>query len=113
MNYNDAFKIYYNEFLREYGERKIRSIQKTIENSKHTRSLLNQCYTKKVAPNATVLRQCMLSNIKLSFASKPIGIFAMALLLKKFDDEVNVNECIKSEVEIMEIFKSFNDVYNY
>lgn len=113
MNYSEAYKIYYNEFLREYGERKIRNIKQTIDDSKHTRSLLNQCYTKKVAPNATVLRQIMLSNIKLSFASKPVGIFAMSLLLKKFNDEVNIDECIISDSEVLEIFQNFNNAYNY
>ncbi|KJD31236.1 hypothetical protein PK35_15480 [Tamlana nanhaiensis] len=113
MDYNTAFEIYYNDFLREFGERKIRSIQKTINNSKHTRSLLNQCYLRKICPNPIDLRQSMLSNIKLSLSSKAVGIFAMALLLKKFNDEVNINDCIVLDSEVLDVFTRLNSTYNY
>jgi len=113
MEYNDLFNTYYNQFLHEFGERKIRKIDKIINDSKHTRSLLNQCYIGKFAPTSKDLRQCVLSNIKLSFSKKPTELFAMTLLLKKFNDEVNVDNCIISELEVMQIFGKFNNTFKY
>lgn len=113
MKYDDFFNTLYSEFLHEFGERKIRKITTIINNSRHTRSLLNQCYSGRFAPTATDLRQCILSNFKLSFSKKPTELFAMGLLLKKFNDEVNVESCIITEIEVVQIFTRFNNTFTY
>ena len=113
MDYNDLFSMYYNEFLHGFGEKKIRKTIKTVHNFKHTRSLLQQCSEKRFASTATYLRQYILSNIKLAFANKSTELFAMALLLKKFNDEVNIDNQIISEQEVMYIFSNFNNTFTY
>ncbi|WOD44929.1 hypothetical protein [Hwangdonia lutea] len=113
MDFNTAFEIYYNDFLHEYGERKIRKIQNIVNNSKYTRSLLNQCYLKQCYPTPVDLRHYMLSNLKLSFSSRPTGIFAMAIMLKKFNDEVNINGSIIPDDIVLDLFTRLSETYNY
>lgn len=113
MNFNSLYTSYYNDFLHEFGERKIRKIAKTITDSKHTLNMLNQLKKLRLPPNATTLRQCILSNFSLSFASKSTELFAMVFLLKKWNDEVNINNIIASETEVCNIFSNLNRAFTY
>ena len=113
MNFESLFTIYYNQFLHEFGERKIRKITEIINNSKHTKSLLDQCNQKRFAPTATDLRQCILCNIKLSFSTKPTEFMAMAILLKKFNDEINIDNYLASDEEVVKIYNRFNNTFTY
>ncbi|UMB59892.1 hypothetical protein MHL31_12510 [Lutibacter sp. A80] len=113
MKYDDFYQTYYEQYLREFGERKVRKVTTIINNSKHTRNLLNQCFLKKISPNATDLRQNVLSNFKLAFANKATEIFAMSLLLKKFNDEVNIDDCIISQGQVIQVFSEFNSTFKY
>lgn len=97
----------------EFGNRKFLQINKIIDNSKHTRNLFSQCYTKRAVPTAVDLRQCILSNFRLSFTKKDIELMAMTILLKKFNDEVNIDNFLITDEGIVDIYLKFENTFTY
>ena len=109
-DFEDISKHLYDDFLREFGERKTRKIVALINNSRHTGSLLYQCRSRKLVPTAKDLGATVYSNLSMTFAKSSTVKFACFLLLDKWNHEVNREFNLASDQHLISII---NGVRNH
>ena len=104
-NYNVLLENYVSDYAREYGERSVKKTRSTIENSKHTRNLLNQSFTGQFLPNRGDFNSFVLSNLSFTFASTAKVKFASVVLLNHWNNEVNHKLKIASQEDIIYVLR--------
>jgi len=101
----------YDNYSREFGQKKVRNIESIILNSKYTAGLIQNSRINRAVPTAKDLGACVLSNFKMSLKGTEAFRFACRLLLDRWNWEVNEELCLASDDELIAIFHEIRNLH--
>ena len=77
------------DYKKEFGDRRFRKLNSEINEAKRFKKFIEISLDQILLPNPADFYNCILNNIKYSFAGKTKLIVLALLLLKKWNEEVN------------------------
>lgn len=109
VNFEVISKQVYDDFLREYGEKKTRKITALINKSKYTGNLMYQSRSRRFVPTAKDFGMAVLGNLSMSFARPSTVKFASFLLLDKWNKEINQELYLASDQHLINILVTIRE----
>lgn len=98
----------YENYAREYGNKKAKEIESLILNSKFTSGLINNCRQNRKVPSVKDIGACVMSNMSMAFAKTATTRFACHILLDKWNWEINEELQLISDEDLIKIYHEIN-----
>lgn len=100
LGYEDIIKHILNSYLKEFGERKFKTVFDKVLTSNKISGLISTLKFREVAPDANSFIYCINEIPYFIFASGQTQAFAAIIALQRWNDEVNSRQFLLSNEEL-------------